>query len=82
VPEFLSVLVMTDGADARIVRFANLVIIAEIPKLPHAARREIMLRIIETEEDAAILAECDQRALERFQMLDAMEAQDENNVAG
>ena len=32
-------------------------------------------------EEAATLAECDQRALERFQMLDAMEAEDEKNAA-
>ncbi|HEY3914223.1 MAG TPA: hypothetical protein VGN61_07025 [Verrucomicrobiae bacterium] len=56
-------------------------IIAEIPKLSHKARREIMRRIIESEKDAAILAESDQRALERFQMLDAMEAEDEKNTA-
>ena len=37
--------------------------------------------IIETEEEAVTLAECDQRALERFQMLDAMEAEDEKNAA-
>ena len=33
--------------------------------------------IIEAEEEAVTLAECDQRALERFQMLDAMEAEDQ-----
>ncbi|HXR06090.1 MAG TPA: hypothetical protein VN765_02100 [Candidatus Acidoferrum sp.] len=49
-------------------------ILIEIPKLSHAARREILRRIIEAEEDAVTLAESDQRALERFQMLDAMEA--------
>lgn len=49
-------------------------IIAKIPKLSHEARREIMRRLIEVEEDAATLAKCDQRALERFQTLDAMEA--------
>ena len=48
-------------------------IIFEIPKLSHEARREIMRCIIETEKEAATLADCDQRALERFQMLDAME---------
>ncbi|MEI9961218.1 MAG: hypothetical protein WDM76_08875 [Limisphaerales bacterium] len=37
--------------------------------------------IVEAEEDAQTLAECDQRALERFQMLDAMEAEDEKNLA-
>ena len=44
-------------------------------------RREIMRRIVEVEEDAAILAECDSLALERFQMLDAMEAHDEKIFA-
>ncbi|HEY3854323.1 MAG TPA: hypothetical protein VGO67_08035 [Verrucomicrobiae bacterium] len=56
-------------------------IIAEIPKLSHEARREIMRCIIEAEEDAATLSECDQRALERFQMLDAMEAEDDEKRA-
>jgi hypothetical protein len=56
-------------------------IISEIPKLSHADRREIMRSIIEVEEDAGTLAECDQRALERFQMLDAMEAEDEKNAS-
>lgn len=37
--------------------------------------------IIETEEDSATLRECDERALQRFQMLDAMEAEDEKNPA-
>lgn len=50
-------------------------IISEIPKLSHEARREIMRCIIDAEEEAVTLAECDQRALERFQMLDAMEAE-------
>ena len=56
-------------------------IIAEIPKLSHEARREIMRSIIEAEEQAATLAECDQRALERFQMFDAMESEDEKTAA-
>lgn len=63
------------------MRMSNAEIIAEIPKLSHEARREIMRRIIESEEDAAILAECDQRALEQFKILDAMEAEDEKNTA-
>ena len=54
---------------------------SEIPKLSHAERREIMRCILETEEDAATLAKCDRLALERFQMLDAMEAEDEKNAA-
>jgi len=52
-------------------------IMAEIPKLSHLERREIMRLIFETERDADTLAECDQLALERFQMLDAMEAEAE-----
>jgi hypothetical protein len=40
-----------------------------------------MRHIIEAEEDFATLAVCDRLALERFQMLDAMEAEDEKNAA-
>jgi hypothetical protein len=57
-------------------------IISEIPKLSHEARREIMRCIIEVKEGSVTLAECDQRALERFQMLGLMEAEDEKYVAG
>ena len=40
------------------------------------------MRLIgEMEQDAETLAECDRLALERFQMLDAMEAEDEKNAA-
>jgi len=56
-------------------------IISEIPKLSHKERREIVRCIFEVEEDAETLAECDRLALERFQMLDAMEAEDEKNAA-
>lgn len=56
-------------------------ILSEIPKLSHETRREIMRCIIEAEEEAATLADCDSRALERFQMLDAMEAEDEKNAS-
>jgi hypothetical protein len=56
-------------------------IVAEIPRLSHEERREIMRRLIEAEEDTATLAECDRLALERFQMLDALEAEDEKNAA-
>jgi len=52
-------------------------IMAQIPKLSHEERREIMRIIFETERDADTLAECDRLALERFQALDAMEAEDE-----
>jgi hypothetical protein len=56
-------------------------IISEIPKLSRHDRREIMRYLFEMEEDAAALAECDRLALERFQMLDAMETEDEKNAA-
>jgi hypothetical protein len=56
-------------------------ILAEIPNLSHADRREILWLIFDMERDAEVLAECDRLAIERFQMLDAMEAQDETNAA-
>lgn len=56
-------------------------IVAELPKLSHQERREIVRRIIELEEDTETLAECDRLALERFQMLDALEADNEQNAA-
>ena len=52
----------------------------EIPKLSHEARREIMRCIIQAEPEAVTLADCDHRALERFKMLDDMEAEDEKNA--
>jgi hypothetical protein len=51
-------------------------IIAEVPRLSHRERREIVQHILSIEEEAALLADCDRRADERFQMLDAMEAED------
>jgi len=56
-------------------------IMAEIPRLSHGERREIMKLIFEMEQDAETLAECDRLALERFQALDAMEAEDEKNAS-
>lgn len=52
-------------------------IVEELPKLKRDERRELARRLFELpDEDAALLADCDRRAAERFQMLDAMEAQD------
>ncbi len=49
----------------------------ELPKLNHLERRELARRIFEVEdEEAVLLADCDRRADERFQMLDAMETED------
>jgi hypothetical protein len=52
-------------------------IISSIPSLSHEDRREIVRLILEVEADARTLAECDRAALERFQLLDALEAEDE-----
>lgn len=56
-------------------------ILSEIPKLSHTDRGEIMRVIFQVEPDADALAECDRLALERFQMLDALEAEAEKNSA-
>ena len=51
-------------------------ILAELPRLDHGDRREIARRLFEIEAEAQTLADCDQRADERFLLLDALEAQD------
>lgn len=51
-------------------------ILAELPRLDHRDRREIVRRLFEMETDAQTLADCDRRADDRFLMLDALEAQD------
>jgi hypothetical protein len=51
-------------------------IIAELPRLSHRERREILQHILSIENEAALLADCDRRANERFLMLDALEAED------
>jgi hypothetical protein len=51
-------------------------IVAEIPRLSHQDRREIMRCLIAAEEDSQILSDMDRLAQERFQMLDALEAED------
>jgi len=50
-------------------------ILAGLPRLDHAERREIALRLFEMEADAQALADCDRRADEHFLMLDPMESQ-------
>jgi hypothetical protein len=57
-------------------------IIAELSRLSHKERREVMLRIFELEREAEILEDCDRRADERFLMLDAMEAENGHSSAG
>jgi hypothetical protein len=57
-------------------------IMVELSRLSHAERREIMRRLLELEQDAELLADCDRRADERFLMLDAMEAENGQRSAG
>ena len=49
----------------------------EISKLPQQERRELARLILDMEDDAQVLRDCDRAANERFLMLDAMEAEDE-----
>lgn len=56
-------------------------ILSAIPTLSHQDRRRIMRVILEVEQDAEVVADCDRLALERFRMLDALEAEDEKNAA-
>ena len=52
-------------------------ILTELPRLSHAERREIVRRLIALEEEAQTLADCDARADANFQLLDAMEVEDD-----
>ena len=56
-------------------------IAAEISRLPRAERRDLARLIFEMEEDADVLRDCDGNANERFLMLDALEAKDEQTGA-
>jgi hypothetical protein len=56
-------------------------IIVELSRLSHTERREIMRRLLELEQDAELLVDCDRRADERFLMLDAMESEDGQSSA-
>ena len=51
-------------------------ILAELPRLDHAERREVARQLFEMEADSQTLVDCDRRADEHFLMLDAMEVQD------
>ena len=52
-------------------------IITELPRLSRPVRRDLARRIFDMEdEEATLLREIDQRADERFLMLDAMEEED------
>jgi len=57
------------------VSFAE--IVNALPTLDKKERRELARRIFDfSDEETGLLAECDQRADERFRILDEMEAQD------
>ena len=56
-------------------------VISEIPKLSNQEGREMIGVIVELEEDAETLAECDRLALERFQRLDALKSEHVTNAA-
>jgi hypothetical protein len=51
-------------------------ILDALPRLSHHDRRELITVLLELEEDANTLAECDRLALERFQRLDTLESDD------
>jgi hypothetical protein len=54
-------------------------ILEELPHLSRADRRAILNRLLELDEDAEVLEERRQQAEEAFQMLDAMEAEDDES---
>lgn len=57
-------------------------ILAQLPRLSHGDRREILAVILQMEQDAEVLADCDRRADEHFQLLDAMEQEDAAGHSG
>jgi hypothetical protein len=61
--------------EVQTVSFAE--IVNELPKLNRQERRELARRLFDfPDEDAAILADSDRRADERFLMLEAIEEED------
>ncbi len=52
-------------------------IIEEIPRLSSADRLDVMHSLIGAEPDIVALAMCDEMAIERFKMLDAIEDEDD-----
>ncbi len=51
-------------------------ILAELPRLSKVERRQLVAAIFELEDEPQVLRDCDQRANERFLVLDQLEAQD------
>ena len=52
---------------------------AEIAKLPRQDRRDLARLIFDMEDDAEVLRDADRAANERFLLLDALEAEDEQS---
>ena len=52
-------------------------ILAELPRLSHAERRELSRRLNALEAETEDLAACEESARRGFALLDAMEAEDE-----
>ena len=65
----------TPGTE-RVLAMSKAEFLAELPRLSHQERREILQYIIAMEQEAQELTDCDRRADERFLMLDALEAED------
>ena len=57
-------------------------ILAELPKLSRADRRQILERILEMEEEAGSVEAIRRMADGAFQILDAMEAEDAASQSG
>ena len=57
-------------------------ILAALPRLSRAERRQIVKRVFDLEEDRQVLEDCDRRADGNFLMLDKMEAENAKASAG
>jgi hypothetical protein len=51
-------------------------ILAELPKLSREERRHLVGALLDLEDEADLLRDCDRRADEHFRILDAMEEAD------
>jgi hypothetical protein len=73
---------MSDSTKEKRLAMSKTEILAELPHLSHRERREIIECILDMEQEAQILADCDRRADERFLMLDTLEAEDGQAATG
>ena len=61
---------------SEVISMSTAEILAEIPKLSSEDRRRLLDRLLEVEDDTALIEAARRTADETFQMLDAMEAED------